>query len=136
MFRLASTSFSTLNRTVLVEVHIDPEYSEKKVCPVYSRDTWMSPLIKFLGQGTLFEDRGRARKIQCKVARHALRKGNCTSGLTSDHDYGASRQRKEDGSSVKYTKAYAELTSVIRCWLKRAYSSGTFGLPSNKIPRS
>ncbi|XP_027184203.1 uncharacterized protein LOC113782511 [Coffea eugenioides] len=71
--RLASTSFSDLNKIVLVEVLAEPDYAEEIVCPVYPGDTWMSPLIRFLSQGELSEDRGEARKLQRKAGRYALR---------------------------------------------------------------
>ncbi|XP_071920589.1 uncharacterized protein [Coffea arabica] len=70
--RLTSTSFSDLNKTVLVEVLNEPGYMEEVACPVHPGDTWMSPFILFLGQGILPEDRAKARKIQRKTARYAL----------------------------------------------------------------
>nr|XP_027075992.1 uncharacterized protein LOC113699838 [Coffea arabica] len=71
--RLASTSFSDLNKTVLVEVLSEPGYVEEVACPVHSEDTWMTPFILFLGQGALPEYRAQARKIQRKAARYVLR---------------------------------------------------------------
>ncbi|XP_027063199.2 uncharacterized protein [Coffea arabica] len=73
--RLASTSFSDLNKTVLVEVLSEPGYVEEVACPVHSEDTWMTPFTLFLGQGTLPENRAEARRIQRKAARYALRDG-------------------------------------------------------------
>ncbi|XP_027171595.1 uncharacterized protein LOC113771181 [Coffea eugenioides] len=73
--RLASTSFSDLNKIVLVEVLSEPGYVEEVACPVHSEETWMTPFILFLGQGALPEDRAEARKIQRKAARYALRDG-------------------------------------------------------------
>ncbi|XP_027156081.1 uncharacterized protein LOC113756723 [Coffea eugenioides] len=73
--RLASTSFSDLSKTVLVEVLSEPGYVEEVACPVHSEETWMTPFILFLGQGVLPEDRAEARKIQRKAARYALRDG-------------------------------------------------------------
>nr|XP_027071801.1 uncharacterized protein LOC113696611 [Coffea arabica] len=73
--RLASTSFSDLNKTVLVEVLSESGYMEELACPVNTGETWMSPFILFLGQGVLPEDRVEARKIQRKSARYALRDG-------------------------------------------------------------
>ncbi|XP_071916206.1 uncharacterized protein [Coffea arabica] len=72
--RLASTSFSDLNKSVLVEVLAEPGYLEEVVCPVYPDDTWMGPLIRFLGQGELPEDRAESRKLQRKAGQYALRK--------------------------------------------------------------
>ncbi|XP_027174611.1 uncharacterized protein LOC113774254 [Coffea eugenioides] len=73
--RLASTSFSELNKTVLVEVLSEPGYVEEVACPVHSEDIWMSPFILFLGQGILPGDLAEARRIQRKAARYALRDG-------------------------------------------------------------
>mgnify|MGYP004724441875 CR=1 FL=1 len=55
--RLASTSFSDLNKTVLVEVLAEPRYKGEVVYPIYPGDIWMGPLIRFLIQGELTEDR-------------------------------------------------------------------------------
>ncbi|XP_027158219.1 uncharacterized protein LOC113759836 [Coffea eugenioides] len=71
--RLASTSFSDLNRSVLVEVLAEPGYIEEVVCPVYLGDTWMGPLIRFLSRRELPDDRAESRKLQRKAARYALR---------------------------------------------------------------
>ena len=73
--RLASTSFSTLNKTVLVEVLTEPGYMEDKVYLVTSRDAWMTLLVKFLDQGILPDDKAEIRKLQHKAARYALRDG-------------------------------------------------------------
>ncbi|XP_027158174.1 uncharacterized protein LOC113780841 [Coffea eugenioides] len=73
--RLASTSFSDLNKIVLVEVLSEPGYMEEVVCPVNTGDAWMSPFILFLREGILTEDRAEARKIQRKSARYSLRDG-------------------------------------------------------------
>ncbi|XP_027075861.2 uncharacterized protein [Coffea arabica] len=73
--RLASTSFSDLNKTVLVEVLNEPGYMEEVAYPVHSEDIWMTPFILFLGQGTLPEDRAEARKIQtqgCSTRLHRV----------------------------------------------------------------
>ncbi|XP_027158648.1 uncharacterized protein LOC113760293 [Coffea eugenioides] len=71
--RLTSTSFSDLNKTVLVEVLAEPGYLGEVVYPIYPGDTWMGPLIRFLSQGELPEDRTESRKLQRKAARCALR---------------------------------------------------------------
>ncbi|XP_071906225.1 uncharacterized protein [Coffea arabica] len=70
--RLASTSFSDLNKTVLVEVLTEPSYAENVVYPVLLGNTWMGPLIRFLGHGELPKDRTEARKLQRKASRYAL----------------------------------------------------------------
>nr|XP_027063058.1 uncharacterized protein LOC113689487 [Coffea arabica] len=71
--RLASTSFSDLNKTVLVEVLAESGYEEEVVYLVYPGDTWMGPLIRFLSRGELPEDRVESRKLQRKAARYAIR---------------------------------------------------------------
>ncbi|XP_027173140.1 uncharacterized protein LOC113772850 [Coffea eugenioides] len=71
--RLASTSFSDLNKTVLVEVLAKPGYVGEVVCLIYPGDTWMGPLVRFLSRGELPEDRAESRKLQRKAARYALR---------------------------------------------------------------
>ncbi|XP_071921935.1 uncharacterized protein [Coffea arabica] len=71
--RLASTSFSDLNKSVLVEVLAEQGYLEEVVCPVYPGDTWMGPLIRFFSLEELPDDRAESRKLQRKAARYALR---------------------------------------------------------------
>ncbi|XP_027108821.1 uncharacterized protein [Coffea arabica] len=71
--RLVSTSFSDLNKTVLVEVLAEPEYLGEVVYPVYPGDTWMGPLIRFLSRGELPDDRTESRKLQRKAARYTIR---------------------------------------------------------------
>ncbi|XP_027157746.1 uncharacterized protein LOC113759379 [Coffea eugenioides] len=71
--RLASISFSDLNKTVLVEVLAEPGYEGEVVYPIYPGDTWMGPLVRFLSQGELPEDRPESRKLQRKAARYVLR---------------------------------------------------------------
>nr|XP_027063201.1 uncharacterized protein LOC113689657 [Coffea arabica] len=78
--RLASTSFSDLNKTDLVEVLSESGYVEEVACPVHSEDTWMTPFILFLGPGALPENRAEARKIQRMTARYALRDGELYKG--------------------------------------------------------
>nr|XP_027089516.1 uncharacterized protein LOC113710608 [Coffea arabica] len=73
--RLASTSFSDLNKTVLVEVLAEPGYEGEEVYPIYPGDTWMGPLVRFLSRGELPEDRAESRKLQRKAARYAFRQG-------------------------------------------------------------
>nr|XP_027076820.1 uncharacterized protein LOC113700543 [Coffea arabica] len=70
--RLAFTSFSDLNKTILVEVLAESDYLEEIVCPVYPGDTWMGLLIRFIDQGELPEDRVEVRKLQRKTAWYAL----------------------------------------------------------------
>ncbi|XP_071933220.1 uncharacterized protein [Coffea arabica] len=60
--RLASTSFSDLNKTVLVEVLNEPEYMEEVAYPVHPGDTWMNPFILFLSQGILPRGPSRCKK--------------------------------------------------------------------------
>nr|XP_027066312.1 uncharacterized protein LOC113692140 [Coffea arabica] len=73
--RLASTSFADLNKTVLVEVLAEPGYEGEVVYPIYSENTWMGPLTRFLSHGELPEDRAEAQKLQSKVVRYTLRQG-------------------------------------------------------------
>ncbi|XP_027174121.1 uncharacterized protein LOC113773696 [Coffea eugenioides] len=73
--RLASTSFSDLNKTVLVEVLAEPGYLAEVVYPIYPGDTWMGPLTRYLSRGELQEDRTESRKLQRKAARYTLRQG-------------------------------------------------------------
>nr|XP_027083794.1 uncharacterized protein LOC113706104 [Coffea arabica] len=61
-----------LSKTVLIEVLAEPRYKGEVVYPIYLGDIWMEPLIRFLSQGELPEDRAELRKLQRKAARYAF----------------------------------------------------------------
>ncbi|XP_021971367.1 uncharacterized protein LOC110866529 [Helianthus annuus] len=71
--KLASVAFDHLAREVKVEVLTSPSLSTKEVAAVEStQETWMTPIIKFLRDGTLPEGEWAARKVRVKALQYEL----------------------------------------------------------------
>nr|GFC53235.1 reverse transcriptase domain-containing protein [Tanacetum cinerariifolium] len=62
---------------VLVEVLKDKSLKEKEVTTVVEEDgpTWMTPIVKYLKEGTLPNDRKEARKLHIKARQYELMEG-------------------------------------------------------------
>ncbi|GJW71016.1 reverse transcriptase domain-containing protein [Tanacetum coccineum] len=69
--KIASTSFAQLSKLVLVEIIKEKSIKEKEVTTVVKEDgpTWMTPIIEYLKDGTLPDDKKEASKLHIK-ARH------------------------------------------------------------------
>ncbi|GJW52501.1 reverse transcriptase domain-containing protein [Tanacetum coccineum] len=63
--KIASTSFAHLSKQVLVEILKEKSIQEKEVMTVVEEDglTWMTPIIEYLKEGTLPEDKKEASKL-------------------------------------------------------------------------
>ncbi|GJX59625.1 reverse transcriptase domain-containing protein [Tanacetum coccineum] len=61
--KIVSTSFAHLTKQVLVEVLKEKSIQEKEVATVVEEDrpTWMTPIMEYLKDGTLSDDRNEAR---------------------------------------------------------------------------
>nr|GFA29303.1 reverse transcriptase domain-containing protein [Tanacetum cinerariifolium] len=72
--KIASTSFAHLSKQVLVEELKEKSISEVEILAVLDeeRDTWMTPLFKYLMEGTLPADVEKARAIKQKSWRFAV----------------------------------------------------------------
>ncbi|GJU55744.1 reverse transcriptase domain-containing protein [Tanacetum coccineum] len=75
--KIASTSFAYLSKQVLVEILKEKYIQEKEVTTVVEEDgpTWMTPIIEYLKEGTLPEDRKEANKLCIKGRQYELLKG-------------------------------------------------------------
>nr|GEX08794.1 reverse transcriptase domain-containing protein [Tanacetum cinerariifolium] len=75
--KIASTSFAHLSKQVLVEVLKEKYIQEKEVATVVEEDgpTWMTPIMEYLKDGTLPEDRKEASKLRIKARQYELLKG-------------------------------------------------------------
>nr|GFA98923.1 reverse transcriptase domain-containing protein [Tanacetum cinerariifolium] len=71
--KIASTSFAHLSKQVLVEELKEKSMSEVEILAVVEEegDTWMTPLFKYLAEGTLPEDVKKERAIRRKSWRFA-----------------------------------------------------------------
>nr|GEW58554.1 reverse transcriptase domain-containing protein [Tanacetum cinerariifolium] len=72
--KIASTSFAHLSKQVLVEELKEKSISEVEILAVLVEegDTWMTPLFKYLAEGTLPADVKKARAIRRKSWRFAV----------------------------------------------------------------
>ncbi|XP_021986727.1 protein NYNRIN-like [Helianthus annuus] len=71
--KLASVAFDHLAREVKVEVLTSPSLNTKEVAAVENvQETWMTPIIKFLRDGTFPEGDWAARKIRVKALQYEL----------------------------------------------------------------
>nr|GEX21194.1 reverse transcriptase domain-containing protein [Tanacetum cinerariifolium] len=75
--KIASTSFAHLSKQVLVEVLKDKSIKEKEVTTVVEEDrpNWMTPIVEYLKEGTLPNDRKEARKLRIKTRQYELMEG-------------------------------------------------------------
>ncbi|GJX30621.1 reverse transcriptase domain-containing protein [Tanacetum coccineum] len=67
--KIVSTSFAHLSKQVLVETLKEKSIQEKEVTTVVEEDepTWMTPIIEYLKEGTLPDDRKEASKLRIKA---------------------------------------------------------------------
>ncbi|GJR01578.1 reverse transcriptase domain-containing protein [Tanacetum coccineum] len=75
--KIASTSFAHLSKQVLVEVLKEKSIQEEEVATVVEEEgpTWMTPIIEYLKDGTLPDDRKEASKLRIKARQYELLEG-------------------------------------------------------------
>ncbi|GKF50444.1 reverse transcriptase domain-containing protein, partial [Tanacetum coccineum] len=75
--KIASTSFAHLSKQVLVEILQEKSIQEKEVTAVIEEDgpTWMTPIMEYLKDGTLPDDRKEASKLHIKARQYELIEG-------------------------------------------------------------
>nr|GEW76157.1 reverse transcriptase domain-containing protein [Tanacetum cinerariifolium] len=75
--KIALTSFTHLSNQVLVEVLKEKSIQEKEVATVVEEDgpTWMTPIMEYLKDGTLPDDRKEANKLRIKARQYELLEG-------------------------------------------------------------
>ncbi|GJV13465.1 reverse transcriptase domain-containing protein [Tanacetum coccineum] len=75
--KIASTSFAQLSKQVLVEILKEKPIQEKEVTTVVEEDgpTWMTPIIEYLKEETLLDDRKEASKLRIKARQYELLEG-------------------------------------------------------------
>nr|GEU79433.1 reverse transcriptase domain-containing protein [Tanacetum cinerariifolium] len=74
---LIAAQMGVKNIHVLVEILKEKSIQEKEVTTVIEEDgpTWMTPIIEYLKEGTLFGDRKEARKLHIKARQYELLEG-------------------------------------------------------------
>ena len=65
--KLASTSFGTLNKEVLVEVVKRRAYEQLDTAVIQVMNSWMDPIVRYLANGELPSNKVEARKILLKL---------------------------------------------------------------------
>ncbi|GJU55218.1 reverse transcriptase domain-containing protein [Tanacetum coccineum] len=75
--KIASTSFAHLSKQVLVEVLKEKFVQEEEVVTVVKEEgpTWMTPIIEYLKDETLPDDRKEASKLRIKARQYELLEG-------------------------------------------------------------
>ncbi|GJU11437.1 reverse transcriptase domain-containing protein [Tanacetum coccineum] len=75
--KIASNSFAHLSKQVLVEILKEKSIQEKEVAAVVEEKgpTWMTPILEYLKDGTLPDDRKKASKLRIKARQYELWKG-------------------------------------------------------------
>nr|GEW96327.1 reverse transcriptase domain-containing protein [Tanacetum cinerariifolium] len=75
--KIASTSVAHLSKQVLVEILKEKYIKEKEVTTVVEEDgpTWMTSIMEYLIEGTIFSDRKEARKLRIKARQYKLLEG-------------------------------------------------------------
>ncbi|GJX53128.1 reverse transcriptase domain-containing protein [Tanacetum coccineum] len=75
--KIASTSFAHLSKQVLVEVLKEKSIQEEEVATVVEeeRPTWMTPIMEYLKDGTLPDDRKETSKLRIKARQYELLEG-------------------------------------------------------------
>ncbi|GJS01610.1 reverse transcriptase domain-containing protein [Tanacetum coccineum] len=67
--KIASTSFAHLSKQVLVEILIVKSIQEKEIAIVVEEEgpKWMTPIVEYLRDGTLPDDKKEASKLRIKA---------------------------------------------------------------------
>ncbi|GKE65219.1 reverse transcriptase domain-containing protein, partial [Tanacetum coccineum] len=75
--KIASTNFVHLSKQVLVEILNEKSINEKEVAAVVEEEesTWMTPIVEYLRDETLPEDRKDASKLRIKARQYELLQG-------------------------------------------------------------
>ncbi|GJT41286.1 reverse transcriptase domain-containing protein [Tanacetum coccineum] len=75
--KIASTSFAHLSKQVLVEILKEKSIQEEEVVTMVEEEgpTWMTPIMEYLKDGTLPDDRKEASKLCIKVRQYELLEG-------------------------------------------------------------
>ena len=74
--RMAATVDPKLPKSVPLEVRTSPSIGEEvEVMRVSTEESWMDPILAYIRDGVLPEDKRQARKLKCRAARYTLLDG-------------------------------------------------------------
>ncbi|GJR45418.1 reverse transcriptase domain-containing protein [Tanacetum coccineum] len=85
--KIASTSFAHLSKQVLVKILKEKSIQEEEVATVIEEEetTWMTPITKYLQDGTLPGERKEASKLRIKARQYELLEGAHQTMIKSSH---------------------------------------------------
>ncbi|KAL0394699.1 UNVERIFIED_CONTAM: Ribonuclease HI [Sesamum latifolium] len=96
------------------------------VQPITSGEDWRTPIIKWLEEGHLPDNRWEAARLKTRATHFLLHERTSTKNPTHIFYFGACLQKKESMSSKKYTAGVAELTLAHGSWPIKPYEQGYF----------
>jgi len=71
--RMAATVDPKLPKSVILEMRASPSIREEvEVMRISTEESWMDPILAYICNGILPEDKRQARKLKCRAARYAL----------------------------------------------------------------
>ncbi|KAM2574826.1 hypothetical protein TB2_006730 [Malus domestica] len=70
--RLTSAVEDKIGRKIQVELLVAPSTMAAKVCNLQQRDSWITPIYRFLAYGTLPNDKVQAKQIRYKATRYLI----------------------------------------------------------------
>ena len=68
LVRLASSDNYNATSELCIAIRGQPSIEGEQVLKIKEQDEWMIPIIRYLKEGWLLEDKAKARKIQIRVA--------------------------------------------------------------------
>ena len=70
--RLVSSDDYNVTSELCIEIRGQPSTENEQVLKIKEQDEWMNPIIRYLKEGWLLEDKTKARKIQIKATRFVI----------------------------------------------------------------
>ena len=70
--RLASSDDYNTTSELCVEIRGQPSTEDEQVLKIKEQDEWMTPIVRYLRDGWLPQDKTEARKIQIRIARFVI----------------------------------------------------------------
>ena len=69
---MASSDNYNATSELCIEIRGQPSTEGEQILKIKEQDEWMTPIVRYLKEGWLLEDKAKARKIQIRVARFII----------------------------------------------------------------
>ena len=69
---MASSDNYNATSELCIEIRGQPSTEGEQILKIKEQDDWMTPIVRYLKEGWLLEDKAKARKIQIRVARFII----------------------------------------------------------------